>query len=185
MKRCGKSCEVTRLPKSRGVVHIIFHRPVPSHHQRVVSRRHKDNPAQHKDTEVGKTQVSSINTQDTKRVCGPGITGKCWICSCCSGCNGEMWETHTRPGRSTLPPYQSLGSHRWIWKTNLATSSPQHRQPGQNVSTAAANTSAWKMPVGAQTADSAEFMNHSATRRECRQSTCVSQAGVAAVINNC
>lgn len=97
------------------------------------------------------------------------------LCCCCWGCTGETWRlTHT-----SLPPCKSLRSRRRrIRKTNSATSSPQHRQAAQAVS--AANAAAAKnlrlknVHVGARSADSAEFMNHSVTRREHRQSTCVS-----------
>lgn len=47
-----------------------------------------------------------------------------------------------------------------------------------------ANISGEKCPRSGKSADSAQFMNHSVTRRERRQSTCVPPAGLAAVINN-
>lgn len=98
--------------------------------------------------------------------------------SCCS-------ETCVRDTHGSLPPCKSLRSrHRRIRKTNSPTSSARHRQPGRAVSAACEHLSLKNVRVGARSADSAEFMNHSVTRRGHRQSTCVSQAGAAAVINN-
>lgn len=97
---------------------------------------------------TAKTQMQSINARRTLNVCvWAELIDKCWLCCscCCSGCNARHTHTHTRPGCSSLPPCKSLGSRRRIRKTNSATSSPQHRQPGRAVCAAAANTSAWKM----------------------------------------